>query len=92
MEGTSGGLEDDQGKEGKDKAAAHTKSAGSHSTGSSRREAGGDGTGEARLWVDKYSPKTFSQLLSDEAINREVTEESAQVLSGKRRSLSILTD
>ena len=27
---------------------------------------------DTRLWVDKYSPKTFTHLLSDEAINREV--------------------
>ncbi len=33
--------------------------------------AGGDGP-EETLWVDKYAPRSFLELLSDEAINRAV--------------------
>lgn len=34
---------------------------------------GGDGDGRGQgLWVDKYTPKVFSQLLSPEHINRDV--------------------
>jgi len=32
-----------------------------------------ENTGTHDLWVDKYSPKSFPQLLSPEKINREVT-------------------
>ena len=30
------------------------------------------GNGEKSLWVEKYAPKSFSQLLSEEKLNREV--------------------
>eukprot|EP00899_Mesostigma_viride_P005430 jgi/Mesvir1/14889/Mv05494-RA.1 len=32
----------------------------------------GDGGGSNALWVDKYAPKSFVDLLSDEAVNRSV--------------------
>lgn len=44
--------------------------------GVSQRQAGGAAAAEppeaASLWVDKYSPRSFMDLLSDEQINREV--------------------
>ena len=31
-----------------------------------------DGPQEEMLWVDKYAPRAFTELLSDEQTNREV--------------------
>jgi hypothetical protein len=45
----------------------------------------GPGAGpEARLWVDKYAPTGFTQLLSDEWVNREVAKWTRQWLPGAR--------
>jgi hypothetical protein len=35
--------------------------------------AGQPGDANEQLWVEKYSPKSFTDLLSDEQINRQVT-------------------
>jgi chromosome transmission fidelity protein 18 len=39
---------------------------------------------EARLWVDKYAPSGFTQLLSDEWVNREVAKWARGWLPGAR--------
>lgn len=35
-----------------------------------RRRSGGSGGGRAALWVEKYAPRSYIDLLSDEQINR----------------------
>ncbi|KIY91890.1 Chromosome transmission fidelity protein 18 [Monoraphidium neglectum] len=54
--------------------------------GAAAAAAGGGGGGgpERRLWVDKYAPAGFTQLLSDEWVNREVAKWTRSWLPGFR--------
>lgn len=38
------------------------------------------GGAHEQLWVDKYAPKSFTDLLSDEQTNRQVTEDNSYTL------------
>jgi len=70
------GSEDDEQEKAHDATAKKEgESPSSNSKHSSPDEA------DSRLWVDKYSPKSFTQLLSDEAINREVRNSSENYIS-----------
>lgn len=40
--------------------------------GSASNQKSVENTGGAKLWVDKYAPKSFADLLSDERVNRNV--------------------
>jgi hypothetical protein len=51
--------------------------------GGGAEDAGADGP-ETRLWVDKYAPNGFTQLLSDEWVNREVAKWTRSWLPGAR--------
>ena len=49
----------------------HTSAMSNRTKLGSKTYAGGDAP-EEELWVDKYAPRSFLELLSDEAINRAV--------------------